>query len=59
MRLDDETTGKGLQLAPDSYGMDVSIACTIVMIAGSPKLKRPQEINSHVQVITLTKWTGL
>ncbi len=34
MKLDDEDTGKGLQLAPESSGMDVPSACTIVIIAG-------------------------
>ena len=43
MRLDDEDTGKGLQLVPESYGMDVPSACTIVIIAGKPpQLKLPQ-----------------
>ena len=34
MRLDDEDTGKGLHLVPESCGMDVPSACTIVIIAG-------------------------
>ena len=34
MTLDDEDTGKGLQLVPESYGMDVPSACTIVIISG-------------------------
>ena len=34
MRLDDEDKRKGLQLVPESYGMDVPSACTIVIIAG-------------------------
>ena len=37
MRLDDEDTGKGLQLVPESHGMDVPSACTIVIIAGKLK----------------------
>ena len=43
MRLDDEDTGKGLQLVAESYGMDVSSACTIVIISGKlPQLKLPE-----------------
>ena len=38
MRLDDEEMGKGLKFVPESYGMDVPSACTIVIIAGE---KRP------------------
>ena len=34
MRLDVEDTGKGLQLVPESHGMDVPSVCTIVFIAG-------------------------
>ena len=34
MRLDDEETGKGLKLVPETHGMDVPSACTIVIIAG-------------------------
>ena len=34
MRLDDEVTENGLQLIPETYGMDVPSACTIVIIAG-------------------------
>ena len=34
MKLDDEDTGKGLQLVPETHGMDVPSACTIVIIAG-------------------------
>ena len=34
MRLDDEDTGKGLKIIPETYGMDVPSACTIVIIAG-------------------------
>ena len=34
MRLDDENTGKGLQLVPETFGMNVPNACTIVIIAG-------------------------
>ena len=33
MRLDDDE-GKGLQLVPGSYGMNVPSACTTVFIAG-------------------------
>ena len=33
MRLDDEDTGS-VQLVPKTHGMDVSSACTIVIIAG-------------------------
>ncbi len=36
MRLDDEdTAGKVLHLVPETYGMDVPSACTVVIIAGS------------------------
>ena len=38
MRLDDEDTGKALQLVPESHGMDVPSACTIVIIAGKIKM---------------------
>ena len=34
MRLDDEDKENGLQLVPETYGMDVPSACTIVIIAG-------------------------
>ena len=34
MRLDGEDTGKGLQLVPESHGIDVPSACTIVIISG-------------------------
>ena len=43
MRLDNEDTGKGLQLVPESHGMDVPSACTIVIIAGKlSQFKLPQ-----------------
>ena len=35
MRLDNEDTGKGLKLVPETYGMNVPSACTIVIIAGN------------------------
>ena len=34
MKLDDEDLGTGLNIVPESYGMDVPSACTIVIIAG-------------------------
>ena len=34
MRLDNEAIGNGLQLVPETYGMDVPNSCTIVIIAG-------------------------
>ena len=34
MTLDDEDSGTGLNIVPESYGMDVPSACTIVIIAG-------------------------
>ena len=34
LRLDDEDTGKGVHLVPESFGMDVPNACTIVIISG-------------------------
>ena len=34
MTLDDEDSGIGLDIVPESYGMDVPSACTIVIIAG-------------------------
>ena len=40
--MDDEEMAKGLQLVPESHGMDVPSTCTIVMIAGRPLLKLPQ-----------------
>ena len=33
-RLDDEDTGNGVQLVPETFGMDVPNACTIAIIAG-------------------------
>ena len=43
MRLDDKDKGKALQLVPESNGMDVPSACTIVLISGKlPQLKLPQ-----------------
>ena len=38
MRLEYGLTGKGLQTVPQSYGMDVPSACTIVIIAGEIKI---------------------
>ncbi len=35
MILDNEDTGNALHLVPETYGMDVPSACTIVIIAGS------------------------
>ena len=37
MRLDNEDTGKGLKLVPETYGMNVPSSCTIVIIAGNRK----------------------
>ena len=34
MKLDDEVSVTGLDIVPESYGMDVPSACTIVIIAG-------------------------
>ena len=34
MTLNDEGTGNGLQIVPETYGMGVPSACTIVIIAG-------------------------
>ena len=34
MKLDDEDSGTGLNIVPESHGMDVPSACTIVIIAG-------------------------
>ena len=34
MMLDDEDSGTGLNFVPESNGMDVPSACTIVIIAG-------------------------
>ena len=38
MRLDDEDKENGVQLIPESHGMDVPLACTIVVIAGKIKI---------------------
>ena len=35
MRLDNEAMGNGLQLVPETYGMDVPNSCTIVIISGN------------------------
>ena len=35
MRLDNEDTEYALHLVPETYGMDVPSACTIVIIAGN------------------------
>ena len=35
MRLDNENTGNALHIVPETYGMDVPSACTIVIIAGN------------------------
>ena len=37
MTLDDEVTGTGLNIVPESYGMDVPSSCTIVIIAGEKR----------------------
>ena len=59
MKLDDEDSGTGLDIVPESYGMDVPSACTIVIIAGEI---RPRQMlyyeTSFSQESTLTKWTG-
>ena len=34
MKLDDGDSGTGLDIVPESYGMDVPSACTIVIITG-------------------------
>ena len=34
MTLNDEGTGNGLLIVPETYGMGVPSACTIVIIAG-------------------------
>ena len=34
MRLNDEDSGKGFNLVPQTYGIDVPSTCTIVIIAG-------------------------
>ena len=34
MRLDNNDTGNSLQLVPETFGMEVPSACTIVIIAG-------------------------
>ena len=38
MTLNDEDTGNKLQIVPETYGMDVPSACTIVIIAGKIEL---------------------
>ena len=38
MKLDDEDSGTGLNIVPESYGMGVPSACTIVIIAGKIKI---------------------
>ena len=38
MTLNDEGTGDGLQIVPETYGMGVPSACTIVIIAGKIKI---------------------
>ena len=35
MRLDNEDTENGLNIVPETYGMNVPSACTIVIIAGN------------------------
>ena len=37
MRLDNEAIENGLQLVPETFGMDVPNTCTIVIIAGENK----------------------
>ena len=37
MRLDNEETEKALHIVPETFGMDVPSACTIVIIAGNEK----------------------
>ena len=39
MRLDDEDSGIGLQFISGTYGLNVSSACTIVIIAGKLYVK--------------------
>ena len=38
MMLNNEDSGTGLDIVPESYGMDVPSACTIVIIAGEIKI---------------------
>ena len=47
MRLDDEDTGKGLQLVPEPHGMDVPSACTIIIVAGKwIQINHPDKTNT-------------
>jgi len=34
MRLDDEDTGNSVKLVPETFGMNIPNACTIIIIAG-------------------------
>ena len=34
MRLDDEDTRYGVKLVPETFGMNIPNACTIIIIAG-------------------------
>ena len=38
MRLDNGDTENALHIVPETYGMDVPSACTIVIIAGEIKI---------------------
>ena len=49
MRLDDEDTGNSVKLVPETFGMNVPNACTIVIIAGKwQQMKHHNETNTFL-----------
>ena len=52
MRLDDEDTGKSLKLVPETFGMNIPNACTIIIIAGKwQQIKYHDETNTFLAFI--------
>ena len=53
MRLDNEDTGKGLKLVPETFGMNVPSSCTIVIIAGKwrPVTNALKNLNLNLKAI--------
>ena len=46
LTLDDEDTGRGVQLVPGTFGMVAPNACTIVIIAGIKQLNFCKQIHA-------------
>ena len=61
MTLENEESGSGHNFVPQTYGMDVPTACTIVVIAGIIKnthLGKTSLNNTMSKENIWTEWTG-